>query len=96
MLRAGTVWAYGSITAIPAGGSGWRYHACIERPLSGSLSAHHKHCQGRQCPYGFILLAGRSIARFRNNNLETYERDAADDSLVVTQVSLVRPGFLEV
>jgi hypothetical protein len=34
-----------------------------------------------------ILLAGCSIGRFRNNNLETYERDAADDSLVVTRLA---------
>jgi hypothetical protein len=45
MLRAGAVWAYGSINAFPAGGSGWRYHACIERPLSRSLSAYRERCQ---------------------------------------------------
>jgi hypothetical protein len=50
MLRAGAVGAYGSINAFPAGGSGWRYDACIERPLSGSLSAYHEPCQGGVAP----------------------------------------------
>jgi hypothetical protein len=68
MLRAGTVWTYGSKNAFPAGGSGWRYHACIERPLSGSLSAYHERCQGRSRPEAQADTPRASIAAGRTPN----------------------------